>query len=164
MIQNSMIKQGTTGNGTDRFSRGNCGPERFFSELNGFRSGRERFGTERIMFWNGTERIPDPISRPQSKEVSSSRKPLTPQFCAECTDRRIHSSHGDYFRDHFCLYISGQLSANFRTISGQLSGNFRAISRQLSGNFRATFLQLSVNFRAAFGQTSGKFRATFGQL
>ena len=28
-------------------------------------------------------------------------------LCAECTDREIHSSDGDHFRDHFCVYVSG---------------------------------------------------------
>ena len=68
-------------------------------------------------------------------------KTFAPKFCAECTDRRIHSSHGDYFRDHFCLYISGPLSDNFWATSGQLSGNFWPTFRKLSENFRATFRQ-----------------------
>ena len=31
-------------------------------------------------------------------------KTFAPKFSAECTDRHIHSSHGDRFRDHFCVY------------------------------------------------------------
>ena len=30
-------------------------------------------------------------------------KLFAPKFYAECTDRRIHSSHGDHFHDHFCV-------------------------------------------------------------
>ena len=41
-------------------------------------------------------------------------KSLAPKFCAKWSDREMHSSHGDYFRDHFCLYVSGPLSGSFR--------------------------------------------------
>ena len=102
-------------------------------------------------------------------------KTFAPKFCAECTDRHIHSSHRDYFCDHFCVCVSGQLSGNFRATFKQLPGNFRATSGQLpdnlwatfgqhSGNFRSTFGQLSDNFRTTFGQLSDNFRATSGQL
>ena len=33
-------------------------------------------------------------------------KLFAPKFCAECTDRELHSSHGDPFRDHFYVYAS----------------------------------------------------------
>ena len=39
-------------------------------------------------------------------------KAFAPKFCAELSDREVHSFHGDYFRDNFCIYVSGQLSAN----------------------------------------------------
>ena len=39
---------------------------------------------------------------------------FAPKFCAECTDRELHSSHGDHFRDHFCVYVSGPLSSTLR--------------------------------------------------
>ena len=47
-------------------------------------------------------------------------KLLAPKFCAECTDQQLHSSHGDYFRCHFCVYVSGPLSSNLRATFGQL--------------------------------------------
>ena len=47
-------------------------------------------------------------------------KLLAPKFCAECTDQQLHSSHGDYFRGHFCVYVSGPLSSNLRATFGQL--------------------------------------------
>ena len=37
-------------------------------------------------------------------------KPFAPKFFAEWSDREIHSSHGDDFRDHFCVYVSGPRS------------------------------------------------------
>ena len=52
-----------------------------------------------------------PIGCGRLKKVVT--KTFAPKFCAECTDRHIHSSHGDYFRDHFCVYVSGQLLVNF---------------------------------------------------
>ena len=33
-------------------------------------------------------------------------KLLAPKFCAEWSDREIHSSYGDPFREHFCVYAS----------------------------------------------------------
>ena len=50
-------------------------------------------------------------------------KTLAPKFCAELSDREIHSSHGDYFRCHFCVYVSGQFPGNLRATFEQLSGN-----------------------------------------
>ena len=32
-------------------------------------------------------------------------KLFAPKFHAECTDRELHSSHGDHFRDHFHVYV-----------------------------------------------------------
>ena len=98
----------------------------------------------------------DPI--PKSVVVT---KAFAPKFCAEFTDRHIHSSHGDSFRDNFCVCVSGQLSGNFRATFKQLPGNFQATSGQLSGNFQATLGQPSGNFRATFGQLSGNFWTTF---
>ena len=34
-------------------------------------------------------------------------KTFAPKFCAEWSDREVHSSHGDYFRDHFCFFCFG---------------------------------------------------------
>ena len=36
-------------------------------------------------------------------------KLFAPKFCAECTDREVHSSHGDHFREDFCVYVSGTI-------------------------------------------------------
>ena len=33
-------------------------------------------------------------------------KLFAPKFCAEWSDREVHSSHGGYFRDTFCVYVS----------------------------------------------------------
>ena len=33
-------------------------------------------------------------------------KLFAPKFRAECTDRELHSSHGDHFLDHFHVYVS----------------------------------------------------------
>ena len=62
------------------------------------------------------------------------------------------------------VFVSGQLSGNFRATFKQLLGDFRATSGQLPDNFRATFGKFSGNIRATFGQLSDNFRATFGQL
>ena len=56
---------------------------------------------------------------PDPKNVFAT-KLLAPKFCAECTDQQLHSSHGDYFRCHFCVYVSGPLSSNLRATFGQL--------------------------------------------
>ena len=39
-------------------------------------------------------------------------KTFAPKFCAEWSDREVHSSHGDYFRDRFCVYVSGPTKIN----------------------------------------------------
>ena len=33
-------------------------------------------------------------------------KTFAPKFCAEWSNREVHSSHGDHFRDNFCVYVS----------------------------------------------------------
>ena len=33
-------------------------------------------------------------------------KLFAPKFCAEWSDREVHSSYGDYFCDNFCFYAS----------------------------------------------------------
>ena len=62
------------------------------SERNEFRSGTERFGTDRIAAKNQNF-DPDP------KNVVIP-KLFAPKFCAECTGRELHSSHGDPFREN----------------------------------------------------------------
>ena len=32
-------------------------------------------------------------------------KTFAPKFCAEWSDREVHSSHGDHFRDYFCVDV-----------------------------------------------------------
>ena len=32
-------------------------------------------------------------------------KLFSPKFCAEWSDREVHSSYGDYFCDNFCFYV-----------------------------------------------------------
>ena len=33
-------------------------------------------------------------------------KTFAPKFCAEWSDREVHSSHGENFRDYFCVDVS----------------------------------------------------------
>ena len=33
-------------------------------------------------------------------------KTFAPKFCAEWSDPEVHSSHGDHFRDNFCVNVS----------------------------------------------------------
>lgn len=68
-------------------------------------------------------------------------KAFAVKFCAEWSGREFHSSHGDYFRDHFRVCVSGPLSGSLR----MLADNLQAI-------FRATFGQLSNSLWSAFSQ------------
>ena len=106
--------QGCTGNGTERIFIGNYGPERFGTERMMFRNGTEGSGTERISFWNGTERngflfwterngTQPPNSDPDPKSGVVT-KMFAPTFCAEWSDREVHSSHGDYFCESFDVF------------------------------------------------------------
>ena len=47
-------------------------------------------------------------------------KTFAPKFRSEPSDREVHSSHGDYFRDNFCDCDSEPLSGNFQSTFGQL--------------------------------------------
>ena len=91
-------------------------------------------------------------------------KLFAPKFCAECTDRELRSSHGDHFRDHFCVYVIGQLLDSFWTTFGQLPANFWATFGQLLVNFWTTIGQLFVNSWTTFDQLLDNFWTTFGQL
>ena len=73
-------------------------------------------------------------------------KAFAPKFCAECTDRRIHSSHGDYFRDHFCVCVSGQLLGNFWARGSTGSNRFNRFNR-----FRGSVFSGSNLIRFRFG-------------
>ena len=109
--------------GTERIFNGNYGPERFGTERMMFRNGTEGSGTERISFRNGTERnrflfwterngtdfcsgrsgtepIPNVNPDPKNGVVT---KTFAPKFRSEPSDREVHSSYEDYFRDHFCV-------------------------------------------------------------
>ena len=57
-------------------------------------------------------------------------KLFAPKFCAEWSDRELHSSHGDHFRDHFHVYVSGPVSSNLQTTYGQLLANLWGILGQ----------------------------------
>ena len=87
-----MFRKGTEGSGTERIS---------FSERNGF-----FFWTER----NGTQ-PPNVNPDPKNGVVT---KTFAPKFRSEPSDREVHSSHGDYFRDHACIYVSQRFSAEPR--------------------------------------------------
>ena len=53
-------------------------------------------------------RLPTPmVDFPKNAVVT---KTFAPKFRSEPSDREVHSSHGDYFRDHFCVYVSGPKS------------------------------------------------------
>ena len=57
-------------------------------------------------------RLPTPmVDFPKNAVVT---KTFAPKFRSEPSDGEVHSSHGDDFRDHFCVYVSGALSGNFR--------------------------------------------------
>ena len=108
---------GTVRNGTDDVSELN-GREwngtDFFSERNGTErifvlDGAERNGTERIFVLDGAERNPTPKCQPNPKNGVVT-KTFAPKFRSEPSDREVHSSYGDYFRDHFCVCVSGPLS------------------------------------------------------
>ena len=101
-----------------------------------FRNGTEGSGTERISFRNGTERIfvldgaeqngtQPPNVNPDQKNCVVT-KTFAPKFWSEPSDREVHSSYGDYFRDNFCDCDSEPLSGNFQSTFGQLPDNFRA--------------------------------------
>ena len=101
----------TVRNGTDDNSERN-GTERISfrnrTERNGFLFA-ERNGS---LFWterNGTQ--PPNVNPDQKNGVVT--KTFAPKFRSEPSDREVHSSYGDYFRDYFCVYVSGQLSGNF---------------------------------------------------
>ena len=61
-------------------------------------------------------------------------KLFAPKFCAEWSNREVHSSHRDHFRDHFHVYVLGQLSSNPRATYGQLLDNLWTAFGQLLGN------------------------------
>ena len=46
-------------------------------------------------------------------------KTFAPNFQSELSDREIHSPHGGYFRDHFCIRSRGHFWSTF----GQHLGN-----------------------------------------
>ena len=47
-------------------------------------------------------------------------KTFAPKFRSEWSGREVHSSHGDYFREHFCVRVSRQLSGSFSCWVGWL--------------------------------------------
>ena len=56
--------------------------------------------------------FPTPIGRPRSQKRRRHKNVRT-EIPVRTVDREVHSSHGDYFHDHFCVYASGPLSGNF---------------------------------------------------
>ena len=59
--------------------------------------------------------FPDPMVDFQTKMVIIFQsgvviKTFAPKFRSEPSDREVHSSYGDYFRDHFCVFVSGPKS------------------------------------------------------
>ena len=65
------------------------------------------FVTISVFMSQGPQVDPDP----QNAVVA---KTFAPRFCAEWSNREVRSLDGVYFRDHFCVYVSGPLSGNFR--------------------------------------------------
>ena len=58
-----------------------------------------------------TTNFPTPMAEFPTRMANFSKsgvvtKTLAPKFCAECSDREVDSSHGDRFRDYFCVYVS----------------------------------------------------------
>ena len=61
---------------------------------------------------------PRPISRPKPYFFVQNgvvTKTFAPKFRSEPSNREVHSPYGDFFRDHFCVYVSGPLLGKFRT-------------------------------------------------
>ena len=52
--------------------------------------------------------VKNPKCDPDRKNVVIT-KLFAPEFCAEWSNREVHSSHGDHFRDYFCVYVSGTI-------------------------------------------------------
>ena len=63
------------------------------------------FPTPMAEFPTPMAEFPTPMAdSPRSGVVT---KTFAPKFCAEWSDREIRNSYGDYFRDNFCVYVSG---------------------------------------------------------
>ena len=63
------------------------------------------FPTPMVDFPTPMVDIPTPI--PENAVLT---KALAPKLCVEWSDREVHSSHGDYFRDDFYVYVLGPKS------------------------------------------------------
>ena len=50
------------------------------------------------------------VCLPDSQKHGCHKNVRAKNLC-RITDRHIHSPHGDYFRDRFCVYVSDQLLA-----------------------------------------------------
>ena len=117
--------------------------------------------------------LPAPI--PKNAIVT---KRFAPKFCAEWSDREVHSSHEDHFHDHFYVYVSApknwprSLKPHCHKVvrTEILCRMVQSRAPQLSwGLFSwpfpclclgASFQQPSNNLWTAFGQPLGNFGAT----
>ena len=120
-----MFRNGTEGSGTERISFRN-GTERNGTDFCSGRSGTERNG---FLFWterNGTQ-PPNVNPDPKNGVVT---KTFAPKFRSEPSDREVHSSYGDYFRDHFCVCVSGPLS-------GPTQGPTQGLHKGPSGSWKS---------------------------
>ena len=63
-------------------------------------------------------RLPTPMADFPKNAVAT--KTFAPKFRSEPSDREVHSSYGDYFRDNVCDCDSEPLSGNFQSTFGQL--------------------------------------------
>ena len=103
------------------------------------------------------------VCRPRSPKTSSSQK-RSRRNSVQNAPIGVFTALTGTISVPISVFVSGQLSGNFRATFKQLPDNFRTTSGQLPANFRATFGQLSGNFLTTFGQLSDNFWATFGQL
>ena len=73
-------------------------------------------------------RLPTPmVDFPKNAVVT---KTFAPKFRSEPSDREVHSSYGDYFRDHFCVCVSGPLS-------GPTQGPTQGLHKGPSGSWKS---------------------------
>ena len=87
-----------------------------------------RFPNPMVDFPTLMVRLPTPmVDFPKSAVVT---KTFAPKFRSEPSDREVHSSYGDYFRDHFCVCVSGPLS-------GPTQGPTQGLHKGPSGSWKS---------------------------
>ena len=86
------------------------------------------FPTLMVDFLTLMVRLPTPmVDFPKNAVVT---KTFAPKFRSEPSDREVHSSYGDYFRDHFCVCVLGPLS-------GPTQGPTQGLHKGPSGSWQS---------------------------